>query len=275
MKNAIPENGKTFMNDHPNVPENFTFVITVNDKQVCNRNALASPDLKNQKHEVLLRFGYATAGSAYNSAILDAKHDVIIFIHQDMYLPPDWTMNLRHILAELAEAYQPWGVLGCYGVTHDKKKAGQVFCNGQNRVLGRAASPVPVQSLDECCLIINRENGISFDAKLPHFHLYGTDICLEAETRGLINYAISNFCIHNTRYIRRLPPEFWTAARYVRQKWKRQLPIQTCCATIWPPGPASWLARLKYEVKAWRNPKCIPKRLADPAVVLKSCTIPS
>ena len=262
------------MSDHKNIHENFSFVIAVNDKQICNHNALASADLKTKEYEILLRSGYATAGAAYNSAILDADHDVIVFIHQDMYLPPGWTKHLRQILADLSERNVKWGVLGCYGVTHDRKKAGYVFCNGQNRVLGRPANPVPVQSLDECCLIINRDAGVCFDAKLPYFHLYGADICLQAESRGLTNYAISNFCVHNTRYIRRLPPEFWAAARYLRQKWSRQLPIQTCCATIWPPGPATWLTRLKYEVKALRNPTVMPKRLTDPAVVLKNCVIP-
>jgi len=57
---------------------------------------------------------------------------------------------------------------------------------------------VTVQTLDEIVLIFRRDSGLSFDETLPHFHFYGTDICMRAAEQGRQCYAISAFCVHNT-----------------------------------------------------------------------------
>jgi hypothetical protein len=43
---------------------------------------------------------------------------------------------------------------------------------------------------------------------LPHYHLYGTDICMAAREKGMMSYAIPAFCIHNTNQLLALPEEF-------------------------------------------------------------------
>src|SRR5947208_1957796 len=49
----------------------FTFVVAVNNREVLERNVLASPCLRRQhpQHQVLLRENFKSASSAYNSAL--------------------------------------------------------------------------------------------------------------------------------------------------------------------------------------------------------------
>jgi hypothetical protein len=92
--------------------------------------------------------------------------------------------------------------------------------------------PAQVQTLDEIVLILRKSSGLRFDESLPHFHFYGTDICMAADARGLKSYAISAFCIHNTQQNFVLPKEFYESYRYIKHKWKNSLPIRTTCVTM-------------------------------------------
>ena len=95
-----------------------------------------------------------------------------------------------------------------------------------------------VMSLDELILILRKSSGLRFDEQLDGFHMYGTDICLEARRRGMKCYAISAFCVHNTNGYKLLPFQFWRNYLFMRKKWKSLLPISTSCAKItfwcWP-----------------------------------------
>jgi hypothetical protein len=89
-----------------------------------------------------------------------------------------------------------------------------------------------IQTLDEVVLIFRRSSGLRFDDHLPHFHLYGADLCLRAAKTGLKTYAIPAFCIHNTNQYLVLPKEFYECCRHIKRRWKDQLPIQTTCVRI-------------------------------------------
>ncbi len=62
--------------------------------------------------------------------------------------------------------------------------------------------------LDELLLVIRRSSGLSFDDGLPSFHLYGADICLQAQMGGMKSYIITAFCIHNSNGVRYLSLEY-------------------------------------------------------------------
>ncbi|MFQ5632217.1 MAG: hypothetical protein ACE5I1_25890 [bacterium] len=247
----------------------ISFVIAVNDQQVCRKNALASPDLYDgHQHQVIMHLGYASASLAYNDAIENAQHDLIVFIHQDIYLPKNWVKKLHATVHDLDATGRPWGVLGCYGVSVQGRPAGNIYSNGLNRALGGCHAPVPVQSLDETVLILRKNSGIHFDPGLPSFHLYGTDICMTAKQKGLASYAISNFCVHNSVAIKRLPAAFWQCAEYLRAKWQEKLPVKTCCVTLSPRRQRMWMSRFRAELDYYRGRRWNgqSRRLDDPQV---------
>lgn len=229
-------------------PKSITFVIAVNQRDVLERNFLLSPCVRNpHAHQILLQENFESAALAYNDAIDKSVNDLIVFCHQDVFFPEAWISQLQHAV-EYLEAHDPgWGVLGCSGVTREGEFRGHVFSQGVG-IIGEPSEPAEIQTLDEIVLILKKSSGLRFDEKLPHFHLYGTDICLRAAERGMGTYAISAFCIHNTYQNFNLPNEFYESCEYVRAAWRNCLPIQTTCIRITRFNVPIYLRRLK---QAW------------------------
>jgi hypothetical protein len=212
----------------------ITFVVAVRSRgEVLENNLLASPCFRvSNDHQILVQENFRSAAKAYNDAIDKSVNDLIVFCHQDIFLPESWLPDLRHALACLETDDPGWGVLGSYGETRDDNGRGYVYSSGIG-IMGKPFEhPAPIQTLDEIVLILRKSSGLRFDESLPHFHLYGTDICLRAAKRGMKSYAISAFCIHNTCQNLVLAPEFYECCRHIKKVWKDSLPIRATCMTI-------------------------------------------
>ena len=208
-------------------------VATYGSGEVLEGNFLASPCLRGSHgHQVLVQRDYISAARAYNDAIDRAENDIMVFAHQDMIFPEPWLLQLRRALDQLRAADPKWGVLGCYGMPRYGPGRGYIYSPGRGVLGGPFDAPALVQTLDEIVLIFRKSSGLRFDDHLPHFHLYGTDICLRAEERGMKSYAIPAFCVHNAHHYVVLPKEFYECCRHIRRVWKAHLPIQTTCLRI-------------------------------------------
>ncbi len=214
-------------------PYPFAVVAAVNDHQVLQNNLLRSPDIADGSYRVLTKEGFVSASLAYNSAIDEAPTDTLIFVHQDVYLPSHWFAKVAAAIRKLDDANVRWGVLGSFGSRRGAAGGlGRVYTTGLGLHGTPISEPVPVETLDEIVLIIRKSSGLRFDKKLPHFHLYGADICLNATDSGLVNFAIPAHCVHNTNQLIELPPEFFTGYHFIKRKWKKFLPIYASCMTI-------------------------------------------
>jgi hypothetical protein len=201
--------------------------------EILKNNFLASPCLRApHDHQILIQQDFVSAALAYNDAIDRAKNDLVIFAHHDLILPEAWLCHLSQALEAIELIDPAWGVLGCWGVTREGEFRGHIYSSGLG-ILGRPFShPERVQTLDEIILIFRKSSGLRFDASLPNFHMYGSDLCLRAATKGMASYVIPAFCIHNTNRYLVLPDEFYESCLYVRRVWKKALPIQTSCTRI-------------------------------------------
>lgn len=199
---------------------------------------MSSPDIR-EASTVMLQKGYTSAAAAYNVAIDQAENDLLIFVHQDVYLPRGWLATLQRTLDLLSNVDPNWGVLGVWGVADSSDEGtGFLYCTANGR-LGSAFEGVrEVSSLDEVLLIMRKSSKLRFDDQLPGYHMYGTDICLEARRNGMKSYVIPALCIHNTNGYGMLPLQFWRSYFYMRKKWWSELPITTSCTKItlgcWP-----------------------------------------
>jgi hypothetical protein len=213
--------------------DSITFVVAVNDRKIFAENFLSSPCLSGpRKHQFITQEGFRSAAAAYNEAIDRADNDLIVFVHQDVFLPEPWVSDLQKSLDLLQKSDADWGVLGCWGVTQNRREHGYAYTTKWG-LLGRPFDyPVLVQTLDEFVLILRKSSGLRFDPTLPHFHFYGTDICMAAAANGRASYAISALCIHNTTQIFVFPKEFYDCYRHVKRVWNNHLPIQTSCTRI-------------------------------------------
>ena len=224
----------------------ITFVVSVNNCEVFESNFLASPCLRGPNdHQILVQEHFDSAAKAYNDAIERSANDLIVFCHQDIFLPEPWISQLGEALDRLEAEDPRWGVLGCYGVTSDHGGHGYVYSSGLGTMGEPFERPAPVQTLDEIVLILRKSSGLRFDERLPHFHFYGTDICLRAAAAGMKSYAISAFCVHNTHQSLILPKEFYDCCRHIKRVWKDNLPIQTTCIRITRSNFPMYVRRLK------------------------------
>lgn len=248
----------------------WTVISATNNEDVLNSCLLTSPDLR-EATEVILQRGYSSAAAAYNCAIDKAKSDLLVFVHQDVYLPPGWLASLRRALDLLSKADPNWGVAGVYGVNkswHDRP--GFLYCHESGRLGNFFEGPREVRSLDEVLLIMRKSSNLRFDERLPGFHMYGTDICLEARRRGMKSYAISALCIHNTNGYWMLPLQFWRCCLFMRKKWRSELPIATSCTVItfwcWFMIRRNILPDAANILMRWHKPA---KRVANPAAIYR------
>ena len=211
----------------------YSFVVAANDRNILNKNLLASPCLgKDSPHELLILEGSSSAACAYNRGLEQSKNDVVVFVHQDVYLPHEWVSSVEMALREIERSDPDWGVVGCWGVRHDRAKFGHLYTPGDGIVGGPFDKPERVRTLDEVVLILRRSSGLKYDEGLTGFHFYGADICLAAAWAGRQCYAVSAFCVHNSRQYFDYPSDFYESYRYIKKKWKHCLPIQTSCICV-------------------------------------------
>lgn len=216
----------------------WSVISAINNEEVLKHCLLSSPDVRSAA-EVILQTGHTSAAAAYNAAIQKARTDLLVFAHQDVYLPEGWVAAVQDAISVLSKTDPDWGVLGVWGPRLSGESAGFVYDGGWRNVLGKPfEGGIEVQTLDEVVLIFRKASGLRFDPQIPGFHMYGADLCMEARKRNRKCYAIAAFCIHNTNQYRMLPWQFWKAYLAMRRKWKVQLPITTTCTEItkwcWP-----------------------------------------
>jgi hypothetical protein len=137
------------------------------------------------------------AYSGNNLFLNAAKGRFVILCHQDVALLEDGRVTLDHIIEHLSRIDPYWGVCGNSG----RDEAGRLaICisdpHGRDQRIGDF--PVRVRSLDENFLIVRRAANLAFSNDLTGFHLYGTDICLIAETLGSHCYVIDFHLRHNS-----------------------------------------------------------------------------
>ncbi len=243
------------------------FIVASNNEEVLRSSLLASPDLF-ENAEISVQREVPAAAVAYNRGIEATNAEVMVFVHQDVYLPMGWLQKLEQTLQGLQRDDPNWGVLGLFGTERDGTGQGYLYSTGLRRILGSEfAGARRVETLDEVMLILRRASGLRFDEQLPGFHLYGADICLQAEARGMKNYAISDFAVHNTNGVRLLPRAYWTIYRQIRRKWQLRLPVCTPCMPItrWS-GPA-WRYLIRQRLRLALGRHQLGNRVPDPAAL--------
>jgi len=228
----------------------YSLVVASNDDATLERNLLASELVVKRQADLHIDKNAPSAAQAYNRALATTEADIVIFAHQDVYFPPGWIEKLENAIAQVEQDDPDWAVIGAIGMSHDARLVGEVWSTSQGTIIGTALSaPVPVQSMDEMLLVVRRASGIRFDSDLPGFHMYGTDVVQTAIAAGKGAYVCHLPTVHNDKFHGCLRRDFALAYRFVRLKWRQQLPIRT--TVLWVTG--SGLALPYYRLTAWKS----------------------
>lgn len=202
---------------------------------------------------------FSTAGAALNHGAALARGDVVVFVHQDVFLHS--LPSLRKG-AEVLQSGQ-WGMLGASGVTSDGRTVGRmrdrVVLTGIN-----ASMPIEVDSLDEVLFMVDRqqiiEHPLSEDRELS-WHAYAVEYGLRLRSRGIRTGAMNLSITHNslTENLAKLD----VAHQFLARKFPHHAPVRTTCGIVGAPpsrlpswgalGTQRWRYRwLRESAVAWR-----------------------
>ncbi|WP_406030992.1 glycosyltransferase family protein [Nocardioides sp. NBC_00163] len=186
---------------------------------------------------------FASAGAALNHGARMARNEVVVFVHQDVYLH---SLPALEAAAATLLADQAIGVLGAVGVDH----RGEVIGAVRDRVvpLGRSTSvPVDVDSLDEVLFMVTRSQvlrePLSESPDLA-WHAYAVEYCLRMRASGRRAAAVDVPLTHNsmTTNLARLD----VAHRSVGRTYASLMPVRTTCGIVageHGAGTTSWPVR--------------------------------
>lgn len=185
-----------------------------------------------------------SAGEGFQWGLQLARHAWIVLLHQDVYLPQGWDGQFLQQLQAAQQRHPSLAVAGVYGVCSDGRHAGHVL--DRDRWLGGPfAQAEPVRSLDELLLAVRAESGLRPDPALG-WHLYGTDLCLQAADRGNPAVVVDAPCEHRSTLPRSLPQTasprddglaaqiqaFNASAQVLARRWPHAMPVVTAVTTI-------------------------------------------
>lgn len=172
--------------------------------------------------------GFRSAGAALNYGASQARHEVLVFVHQDVYL---------HSLDRIAQAAahilgDRWGVLGANGVTNDGKSVGRI--RDRVQLIGQDAPyPHEVDSLDEVLFMVRRDRILRYplteDPDLS-WHAYAVEYGLRLRSQGLLVGAVDLAITHNSLTINL--DKLDVAHRRVALLYPESLPVATTCGRI-------------------------------------------
>ncbi len=239
----------------------------VNDENILENNLLASDDIKLGALQLKTYRGYKSAAAAYNQAIseLGDQCDWIGFVHQDVYLPSGSMDILTSQLDALERRDTSAAVVGLFGAISGDKNVGKVWCSANSQQFsGTMDAPAQVNILDEYFILMKTDKSLLFDNDLLGFHLFGTDICKEAQKRRLSCWVIEVPVVHNSRRVVTLDKYYRQAWLYMQKKWAQDLPIYNLICPITKSQFSLW--RRYFQIRrnnGFRNDR--GDMLSDPA----------
>jgi hypothetical protein len=188
------------------------------------------------------------------SRLGEAAEPYVVLVHQDVRCDlGDTATTLEQILEDLTLTDSNWAVAGNAG------GEGRDFVLHLNEHNGRWRArnlPTAVQSLDENLLILRTARRPRCTPGLSGFHLYGTDVCLNAAKEGSTCYVIPFLVTHlsnNSRLAGLNEAKNLLAGHWSSTK-PRYLRVSTGTLALARPRVLRWLMmreRVKRRLYGW------------------------
>jgi hypothetical protein len=168
----------------------------------------------------------SSAAQAFQYALTCTAASWILFCHQDVFFPEGSGAAIQAILAEIPAADAMHTILGFCGMQLNQHGypvgAGTVLDRGH--LLDWPGSNAAI-SVDEFAIVLHRDCQYKIDPQLG-WHLWGTDLCLQAMARG--RYArIVRVVLHHNSTLHRPPEEFHVSGLRLVRKYPHLKAIHT------------------------------------------------
>lgn len=205
---------------------------------------------------------FPSAGAALNDGARRARHDVVVFVHQDVYLH---SLVALETAAAALQDDEETGLVGAVGITASGAVAGVV--RDRVVIIGEPSSPsATVDSVDEVLFMIERDRALAEPiSEHPDlaWHAYAVEYGARVRTQGLRVATQDIALTHNsmTANLYRLAD----AHHYVAALYPDLLPIRTTCGVVRAPRDRSrWrvAARRRHGAATWLRESVAAVRLA-------------
>ncbi len=183
-----------------------------------------------------------------NRLIAAARGRYIVLCHQDL-LAIDPRARLDECLTQLGTHAPDWAVVGNSG-HDDRGRKRQRLTDRYGYDMTAGPLPARVDSLDENFLLLRRDAALGFSHDLSGFHLYGTDLCLQADLRGRSAWVVDFHMEHLGQG--RVDASFAACMTGFGQKYRRALRPRSVITpsvrlTVGRFDPAAWLRTYKLR----------------------------
>ncbi|MBR0189008.1 MAG: glycosyltransferase, partial [Clostridia bacterium] len=174
---------------------------------------------------------YVSAASALNDGSEKATGDILIFMHQDVYL---WDTTAIRRVAEYLKDNEKI-ILGAAGIAEqDGQNHYDIFMDKEKRkyAWGTGGKPLSAITLDECFIAMRKTlwQELKFDEKTCNdWHFYGADICYANSLKGNKNVIFPLEIFHDS-FGTPSGTGFYNSALSIAKKYNGKiLRIQTTC----------------------------------------------
>lgn len=191
------------------------------------------------------------AYAGLNCLISHAQGRYLILCHQDVALLKDDRETLLERLRELDELDPNWALAGNAGGVNHKRRALRIT-HRDGTEFNSGDFPIRAVSLDENFIVMRSSSRLGFSQDLAGFHFYGTDICLQAESRGWNAYVIDFNLQHDS--LGTLDKAFENSRISLEKKYAtvfRPRKVRTTCTTV-TLEPYRTLRGLKHGIRTIR-----------------------
>jgi len=137
------------------------------------------------------------AFAGLNRLLREAKGKYIILCHQDILLHDHQIDELELRIKEIDLIDPKWAILSNAGGINLKYVSMHLTQKTGNRLLEKIL-PIKAQSVDENFILVKSDANLALSNDLKGFHMYGTDICLIADTLGFNSYLIDFNLTHKS-----------------------------------------------------------------------------
>lgn len=177
---------------------------------------------------------FSSAACALNYGANRAVGEVIVFMHQDIYL---WDENFLEKYYNFLQD-KPSSILGVAGVAQKDHLIYFDFCESKEKIYhGRSTNGELIQAitLDECLFAMQKTlwQKLKFDEKTcDNWHFYGADICYNNLLNGGENLICSADICHESKGSA-YNKSFRRSLKLMIKKYKKDLKrIETTCVNI-------------------------------------------
>lgn len=133
-----------------------------------------------------------------NFFLRKAKGTYIIICHQDVLIDKDDIGKLRNCLTELDKLDEKWAICGNAGAVGPNHIVYHISYPN-NLFMSKGRFPQKVSAIDENFVLVKNSTFLKVSNNLEGFHLYATDLCLQAALNGFTSYVIAFNLTHKSR----------------------------------------------------------------------------